>query len=104
MHAVAQDNYIYMRGLFELSDIVNVYRSQLQVTGPIDQNSGETGPITAATGPTADRMPIWSRSSGMVKSEKFTMLSYSNARLYPNRTDGTIVERWTAGSCGLTSL
>jgi hypothetical protein len=31
-------------------------------------------------------------------------LIYSNARLYPNRTDGTIVERWTAGSCGLTSL
>jgi hypothetical protein len=78
LHAVAQDDYIYMRGRFEFSDIVNVYVASLSDRAhyaphtPI--NSGEAGPITAATDLQPTEWPIWPRSSGMVKSEKFTML------------------------------
>jgi hypothetical protein len=80
-----------MSGLFESSEVV---KRVLQAawtrtrTPHMRQNSGGKGPITAAAGPTADRIIAHLASTVLVKSEKVTMLkplTYPNPPLYPNR-------------------
>ena len=56
LHAVAQDDYIYMRGLFEFSGVAARLSDRPHYAPHTPINSGEAGPITAATGPTADGM------------------------------------------------
>jgi hypothetical protein len=97
--------YIYMRGLFEFSEVVNVYcASQLECLAPrphIRQNSGEAGPITAATGLS------YSRANGPYGLDQPKVKSYDvdSIHIFIRMAQMARLWSWSEGrSCGLKLL